>query len=102
MGIGTKLGRNPWLVPPTPTTGIPTRMKRCSWVPVANERCWIWFRSGLGQDGSWNGGWYGTASPLGGVTIEHYDYVPCRVPEWRVPTQFSISVVMTRDTAHAL
>ena len=26
----------------------------------------------------------GTTSPLGGVRIEHFDYVPCRVPEWRV------------------
>ena len=23
-------------------------------------------------------------SPLGGVRIENFDYVPCRVPEWRV------------------
>ena len=21
---------------------------------------------------------------IGGVRIEHHDYVPCRVPEWRV------------------
>ena len=26
----------------------------------------------------------GDASALGGVRIEHFDYVPCRVPEWRV------------------
>jgi len=26
----------------------------------------------------------GTPSALGGVRIEHFDYVPCRVPEWRV------------------
>ena len=22
--------------------------------------------------------------PLGGIRFEHYDYVPCRLPKWRV------------------
>ena len=48
------------------------------------ERCWVYFKNGLGEKGTWNGGWYGTPSPLGGVLIENFDYVPCRVPEWRV------------------
>ena len=26
----------------------------------------------------------GAASPRGGIRIEHDDYVPCRVPGWRV------------------
>ena len=51
---------------------------------AAKEKCWVWFRNALDSPGSWNGGWFGTPSDLGGVKIEHYDYVPCRVPEWRV------------------
>ena len=38
----------------------------------------------LRTEGSWKGGWYGAPSVIGGVRIEHHDYVPCRVPEWRV------------------
>ena len=26
----------------------------------------------------------GASSSRGGIRIEHYDYVPCRVPGWRV------------------
>ncbi|MGB1622195.1 MAG: hypothetical protein ACPHAS_05950 [Synechococcus sp.] len=26
----------------------------------------------------------GSPSDLGGIRIEHFEYVPCRVPEWRV------------------
>ncbi len=26
----------------------------------------------------------GTPSVLGGIRIEHFEYVACRVPEWRV------------------
>jgi hypothetical protein len=32
----------------------------------------------------WAGGRYGMPSALGGVRTEHFDYVACRVPEWRV------------------
>ena len=30
------------------------------------------------------GGWYGAKSPKGGIRIENFDFVPCRVPEWLV------------------
>ena len=50
-----------------------------------NVRCWVWFKGDpLKDEGCWKGGWYGAPSVLGGVRIEHFDYVPCRVPEWRV------------------
>lgn len=49
-----------------------------------NARCWVWFRNGLNVAGGWRGGWYGAESVIGGIRIEHPDYVPCRVPEWRV------------------
>ena len=48
------------------------------------NKCWVWFRNGLGQEGAWNSGWMGASSPRGGIRIEHYDYVPCRVPGWRI------------------
>jgi hypothetical protein len=38
----------------------------------------------LKQDGSWKAGFYGAPSILGGIRIESPDFVPCRVPEWRV------------------
>tara|TARA_B100001175_G_scaffold286399_1_gene268073 strand:+ start:1741 stop:2004 length:264 start_codon:yes stop_codon:yes gene_type:complete len=51
----------------------------------ANERCWVWFKGDpLKQDGSWKAGFYGAPSVLGGIRIESPDFVPCRVPEWRV------------------
>lgn len=49
-----------------------------------NARCWVWFKGGLNEDPHWHSGWYGAPSVLGGVRIEHSDYVPCRCPEWRV------------------
>ena len=39
---------------------------------------------GASDGGHWVSGWYGSSARLGGVRIEHFDYVPCRVPEWRV------------------
>ena len=59
------------------------------------NKCCVWFRNGLGQEGSWNVGWMmGAASPRGGIRIEHDDYVPCRVPGWQVsweqPEELSI------------
>ena len=51
---------------------------------IGKEKCWVWFRGGLSDGSHWVGGWYGMPSPLGGVRIENFDYVPCRVPEWRV------------------
>ena len=51
---------------------------------VGKEKCWIWFRGGLKDGSRWVSGWYGTPSALGGVRIENFDYVTCRVPEWRV------------------
>ena len=51
---------------------------------ATKTKCWIWFRNGLNQSGYWAAGWMGTPSALGGVRIEHFEYVACRVPEWRV------------------
>ena len=51
---------------------------------AAKAKCWLWFRGGLSDGSSWKGGWFGTPSPLGGVRVENFDYVACRVPEWRV------------------
>lgn len=52
-----------------------------------NARCWIWLRGGLNEDSHWRGGWYEAPSVLGGIRVEHGDYVPCRLPEWRVVFQ---------------
>ena len=52
--------------------------------PVGKETCWVWFRGGLNDGSHWVSGWYGSEARLGGVRIEHFDDVPCRVPEWRV------------------
>lgn len=51
---------------------------------MAKERCWVWFRNGLDESGTWNSGWYGESAKRGGIRIENPSYVPCRVPEWRV------------------
>jgi len=43
-------------------------------------------------------GWYGAPSTLGGIRIERGDYVPARLPDWRVvfsePVDMSIGPVM--------
>ena len=28
--------------------------------------------------------WHGSISPLSGVRCEHFEFVPCRLPQWRV------------------
>ena len=38
----------------------------------------------LKDEGQWMAGWTGVDSPLGGIRCEHFDYVHCRLPEWRV------------------
>ncbi|MAS26698.1 MAG: hypothetical protein CMN97_00305 [Synechococcus sp. NAT40] len=38
----------------------------------------------MNEPSHWRGGWYGAPSVLGGIRIEHSDYVPCRCPDWRV------------------
>ena len=50
------------------------------------ERCWVWFRNNPLQTGDacWKSGWYGCKSPLGGIYVEHPDYVSARLPDWRV------------------
>ena len=30
------------------------------------------------------GGWQGSVAPLDGIRCKHYEYVPCRLPQWRV------------------
>ncbi len=46
-------------------------------------------------------GFYGAPSTLGGIRIERNDYVPCRVPDWRVvfeePKDMSIGPVIPED-----
>ena len=63
-----------------------------------NARCWVWFRGGLNQDQHWMSGFYGAPSVLGGVRIERSDYVPSRLPDWRVvfqePTDMKIGPAM--------
>ena len=46
----------------------------------------VWFKGNPleADDGRWMSGWYGTVSPLGGVRCEHFDDVPCRLPQWRL------------------
>ena len=55
-------------------------------VAKGGQRCWIWFKGDplKEDDGRWMSGWYGSVAPKGGIRCEHYDYVPCRLPQWRV------------------
>ena len=68
---------------------------------MPNARCWVWFKGGLNEDSHWHGGWYGAESVLGGVRIEKADYVPCRIPDWRVtfkePDDMNTGPVMPDD-----
>ena len=78
-----------------------------SWMPAKpsttqpNCRCWVWFRNGLGVDSSWMTEFYGVPSTLGGIRIERNDYVPCRVPDWRVvfeePKDMSVGPKVPED-----
>ena len=38
----------------------------------------------LKDEGQWMAGWVGVDSPLGGIRCEHFDFVHCRLPAWRV------------------
>ena len=44
---------------------------------------------------------YGALSTLGGIRIERNDYVPCRVPDWRVvfeePKDMSAATKISED-----
>ena len=46
-------------------------------------------------------GFYGVPSTLGGIRIERNDYVPCRVPDWRVvfeePKDMSVGPKVPED-----
>ena len=54
-------------------------------VAKGGQKCWIWFRGNPLEDGGkWMNGWYGSHVPLGGVRCEHHEFVPCRLPQWRV------------------
>ena len=35
--------------------------------------------------GEWKPGWYGSVAPLGGIRNDHFDFVLCCLPQWRVP-----------------
>ena len=49
------------------------------------QQCWVCFRGNPLEDGSrWVGGWSGSVASLVGIRCEHYDYVPCLLPLWRV------------------
>ncbi|MAR07503.1 MAG: hypothetical protein CL862_10410 [Cyanobium sp. NAT70] len=49
------------------------------------SRCWVWIKGNpLKNESHWMSGWLGTLSQLGGIKIEHPNFVACRVPEWRV------------------
>ena len=47
---------------------------------------WVWFKGNLLESDSWEwkSRWYGLVARLGGIRCEHFDYVPCRLPQWRV------------------
>ena len=51
---------------------------------MRKERCWVWFKGGLSEEGHWMPGWVASTSEQPGLLIEHPGYVSCRVPEWRV------------------
>ena len=55
-------------------------------VAKGGQKCWVWFKGNpLDPDsGEWKSGWYGSVAPLGGIRCEHFDHVPCRLPQWRV------------------
>ena len=51
------------------------------------QKCWVWFKGGISEPGQWHGGFIATSSEIGGILIERSDFVPCRVPEWRICTK---------------
>ena len=51
---------------------------------MRRERCWVWFKGGLTEEGHWMSGWVASTAAEGGLLIENPSYVACRVPEWRV------------------
>ena len=51
---------------------------------MRKERCWVWFKGGLSEEGHWMSGWVASTTEEPGLLIEHPGYVSCRVPEWRV------------------
>ena len=51
---------------------------------MRKERCWVWFKGGLSEEGHWMSGWMASTTEEPGLLIEHPGYVSCRVPEWRV------------------
>ena len=65
-----------------PTVNLRMPAKQSTTQP--NARCWAWFRGGLNEASHWLTGFYGAPSVLGVIRIERSDYVPCRIPDWRV------------------
>ena len=52
---------------------------------ISRDRCWIWLKNNpLKDEAAWMGGWIASVSPLGGLLVEHPNYVTARVPDWRV------------------
>ena len=50
---------------------------------MRRERCWVWFKGGLAEQGHWMSGWVATQGDEPGLLIEHPGYVTCPVPEWQ-------------------
>ena len=50
---------------------------------MKKEKAWVWFKGGL-KGGRWEGGFLASDSEEEGILIERPDFIPCRVPEWRV------------------
>ena len=71
------------LIPPVEKV---TGMSWNSLVAKGGQKCWVWFKGKpLEPDsGEWKAGWYSSVAPLGVIRCEHFDYVPCRLPQWRV------------------
>ncbi|WP_353291841.1 hypothetical protein [Synechococcus sp. M16CYN] len=66
-------------------------------------KCWVWLKGSSRQDcARWESGWVGIPSDLGGIRIEHPDYVSCRVPDWRVsweePADLKVAPKIPDDT----
>ncbi len=55
---------------------------------METENCWVWFKGALKERGVWKAGFTYKKDELPGVLIQSSDYIPCRVPDWRIsPTE---------------
>ena len=42
---------------------------------MRKERCWVWFKGGLSEEGHWMSGWVASTTEQPGLLIEHPGYV---------------------------